>query len=71
MDHIGVGFGRQGMADLCAGQRRCDSRGTPLPDGHAGAVPGDPVVCVVGALAFALSHVYTMLTPSMGRCGSR
>jgi hypothetical protein len=26
------------------------------------------VVCRVGALAFALSHVYTMLTPSMGRC---
>ena len=26
------------------------------------------VVCLVGALALALSHVYTMLTPSMGRC---
>src|SRR5262245_31785120 len=36
------GFGRQGIADRCAGQRRRDSRGTPLPDGHAGAVPGDP-----------------------------
>src|SRR5262249_49807894 len=36
------GFWRQGIAGLCAGQRRGDSRGTPLPDGHAGAVPGDP-----------------------------
>src|SRR5271157_1246342 len=26
------------------------------------------VVCREGALAFALSHVYTMLTPSIGRC---
>src|SRR5450631_4202772 len=26
------------------------------------------VVCWVGALAFALSHVYIMLTPSMGLC---